>query len=144
MVRDCMISTYRRKNKDSLRMKLTIKADCGNAPKKEFIKELNIAFARNDIPYLLKSVTEDIVWKLVGENTIIGKDKFEIALNEMKNAKSSELILERILTHGKEGAASGVIKMEDGRTYEFADFYEFNGAKGTKIKSIISYIVQSK
>jgi hypothetical protein len=143
MVRVCTINTLLRKNKDFQRMKITIKPDCGNAPKKEFIKELNIAFARNDIPYLLESVTEEIVWKMVGDKIIVGKDKFEIALTEMENAKSSELVLNRILTHGKEGAASGVIKMEDGKTYEFADFYEFSGTKGTKIKSIISYIVQS-
>jgi hypothetical protein len=120
-------------------MKIAIKTDCGNAPKKEFIKELNIAFARIGMPYLLG----EIVWKMVGDKIIVGKDKFETALTEMENAKSSELVLNRILTHGKEGAASGVIKMEDGKNYEFADFYEFSGAKGTKIKSIISSIVQS-
>jgi hypothetical protein len=56
----------------------------------------------------------------------------------------SELIIERILTHGKEGAVSGVIKLEDGRTFEFADFYEFNVAKDTKVRSITSYVIHSK
>ena len=46
--------------------------------------------------------------------------------------------------HGKEGAVNGVIKMDDGRTQEFADFYEFSGGKGTKVKSITSYVIQSK
>jgi hypothetical protein len=47
--------------------KLTIKTDGGNAPKKEFIKALNITFAKHDIPFLMEIITEDINWKLVGE-----------------------------------------------------------------------------
>jgi hypothetical protein len=125
-------------------MKLSIKPDCGNAPKKGFIKNLNIAFAMNDIPFLMNSVSNDIQWKLVGESLIEGKEKFEIALNEMQVTKIAELTIERILTHGKEGAAGGVIKTEDGRIYEFADFYTFSGAKGTKVNSITSFVIQSK
>ena len=75
----------------------------------------------------MESFTEDVLWNLVGDTTVAGKDQFE-----------------RILTHGKDGAESGVITMEDGRTYQIADGYEFSGAKGTKTKSIISFVIQSK
>jgi hypothetical protein len=124
-------------------MKVNIKPDCGNAPKREFIKALSIAFARGDIRFLMESVTEDIKWKLAGGKIIEGKDMFETGLNEMQDAKTSELILERILTQGKEGAVSGVIKIEGGKTYEFADFYEFSGAKGTKVKSINTFVIET-
>lgn len=59
----------------------------------------------------------------------------------MKEARASELVLEQILTHGKEGAAKGRISMEDGSQYAFADFYVFNSAKGAKLKVITSYLI---
>ncbi|WP_229201277.1 hypothetical protein [Arcticibacterium luteifluviistationis] len=60
----------------------------------------------------------------------------------MKNYVASELILQQILSHGKEGAANGIMKMEDGKKYAFSDFYIFKGAKSTKIKSISSYVIE--
>lgn len=125
-------------------MKLTIKPDCGNAPKKEFIKDLNIAFASNDIAFLLDSVTNDIRWTLVGDSIVEGKDQFEEALIEMNQYTTTELVLESILTHGKEGAASGFIRLDGGSAYEFADFYEFSGTRGAKVKSIKSFVIQKK
>lgn len=39
------------------------------------------------------------------------------------------------------GTANGVMKMEDGKSYAFSDFYQFKGAKGTKIKLITPYAI---
>lgn len=121
--------------------KITVSADCGNAPKREFLKEINIAFAKGNTDFLIRSVTDKIVWNIVGDRTIEGKEKFTEELEKMKMEKVSELILDRILTHGKEGAVSGIMKMENGKKYAFSDFYEFSGAKGAMVKSITSYII---
>lgn len=121
--------------------KITVSADCGNAPKREFLKEINIAFAKGDSDFLRENVTDTIVWNIIGDRKIEGKEKFIEELEKMKMEKASELILDRVLTHGKEGAVNGVMKMQNGKKYAFADFYEFNGAKGTKIKSITSYVI---
>lgn len=53
--------------------KITLDTDCGNAPKREFLKAINVAFVKGDVAFLLESVTEDIVWTLVGNKTIEGK-----------------------------------------------------------------------
>lgn len=121
--------------------KITVSADCGNAPKKEFLKEINIAFAKGNSGFLIDSVTDYIVWNIIGDKKIEGKEKFSEELEKMKKKKASELRLDRILTHGKEGAVSGIIEMQDGKKYAFSDFYEFSGAKGAKVKSIISYVI---
>jgi len=60
----------------------------------------------------------------------------------MKSVKASELIIDQILSHGKEGATNGIIKMKDGKKYAFSDFYMFQGAKGVKIKAITSYCIK--
>ena len=121
--------------------KITVSADCGNAPKKEFLKEINIAFAKGNSDFLTESVTDKIVWNIVGDKKIEGKEKFTEELENMKTKKASELILDRILTHGKEGAVSGIMKMQNGKKYAFSDFYEFSGAKGAKVNSITSYVI---
>ncbi len=122
--------------------KITVSADCGNAPKKEFLKEINIAFAKGNSDFLTASVTDKIVWNIIGDKKIEGKEKFTEELEKMKMKKASELILDRILTHGKEGAVSGIMSMQNGKKYAFSDFYEFSGAKGAKVKSIISYVIE--
>jgi len=125
-------------------MKIKIGADCGNSPKREFIKELNIAFANIDIDFLMDSVTDDIRWIMVGDRIIEGKDQFNTEIKEMAKNITLELGIDRIVTHGKEGAACGIIKMENGKSYQFGDFYEFSNTKGTKIRSITSYVIEEK
>ncbi|WP_240905173.1 nuclear transport factor 2 family protein [Flagellimonas oceani] len=107
----------------------------------EFLKEFNIAFAKGNTAFLIASVTDDVVWDIIGDKKIEGKQSFVGQLEKMKTDKTSELILHQILSHGKEGAANGILTMENGKKYAFSDFYLFKGAKGTKIKSITSYVI---
>lgn len=122
--------------------KITIGDDCGNAPKKKFLKEINIAFAKGNSDFLTESVTDEIVWNIIGDRKIEGKNRFKEELEKMKAEKATELILDRILTHGKEGAVRGVAKMQNGKKYAFSEFYQFSGAKGEKVKSITSYVIE--
>ena len=122
--------------------KITSSPNCGNSPKMTFIKEFNIAFAKADVEFLLESVTEDIVWDIIGDKKIVGKKDFADELNKMKSKKVSELILHQILSHGKEGAANGIMELQNSKKYAFSDFYQFTGAKGAKIKSITSYAIE--
>ena len=59
----------------------------------------------------------------------------------MKSEKAAELTIDQILSHGKEGATNGIMKMQNGKKYAFSDFYKFKGAKGVKIKFITSYVI---
>lgn len=118
------------------------KPNCGNSPKMAFLKEFNIAFAKGDVGFISKSVTEDVVWNMVGNKKIEGIEDFVAELHQMSQLKSTELILEQILSHGKEGAVNGVLTMENGKQYAFSDFYVFQSAKGGRIASIISYVIE--
>ena len=121
--------------------KIISSPNCGNSPKMEFLKQFNIAFAKGNVAFLTERVTDDIVWNIIGDKKIEGKENFTAALEKMKNNIADELILDQVLSHGKEGAANGTMKMQDGKKYAFSDFYVFEGAKGTKIKSITSYVM---
>ena len=122
--------------------KIIVGTNCGNSPKMVFLKEFNIAFAKGNVEFITDSVTDEIIWNIVGDKNITGKKNFADELEKMKAEEPTELILNQILSHGKEGAVNGLMKMQNGKEYAFSNFYEFNGAKGAKIKSITSYIIE--
>ncbi|GAA5225042.1 hypothetical protein GCM10025777_56730 [Membranihabitans marinus] len=108
----------------------------------EFIKQFNIDFAEGNISYLTDRVTDDIIWQIIGDKIIVGKTNFVKAMEEMKSIKVSELTITQVLSHGKVGAAHGIITLDNGEQYGFSDFYDFHGAKAIKIKKITSYSIK--
>lgn len=126
------------------RLKVVCGEDCGNAPKKAFIKSFNVAFARGDVPAILEQVTPNIVWHIVGDRTLSGSEAFVVALEAMSGNKASELHLDNIITHGNVGSANGAIVFGRKR-YAFCDVYHFGSfAKDAKIKRITSYVIEEK
>ena len=43
--------------------KITIHADCGDAPEKALLRDLNIAFANADVESILGFFSDDIRWR---------------------------------------------------------------------------------
>lgn len=125
-------------------MKLNIPHDCGSSPKKKLIADLTAFFSSYAISEAMEFLDEDVVWTLVGDQPIHGKENFAAALQEMSDVKATELTIHQIITHGKEAAVSGEMGMEDGKTYGFSDFYTFSSAGAKKVKSIRSYVVLLK
>ncbi|QNR25460.1 PB1 domain-containing protein [Croceimicrobium hydrocarbonivorans] len=121
-------------------MKVTCQVDCGNSPKREFLKELSQLFAAYEIDLAMSYMDEDIHWTLVGDQAINGKENFAAALREHSDNKVKELILHSIITHGKEAAVYGEMLMENAKHFVFADIYTFKSAKGNKVKSIVSFV----
>jgi hypothetical protein len=125
--------------------KITIPIDCGNAPKMQLLKDINIAFAENNNEFILENIADEIQWKRIGDSVLEGKDNFTNVLNELKNFKTKELIVNTIITHGDTGAVEGKMIMEDGSIIAFCDIYKFNGhSKTAKIKEMVSYAVEIK
>ena len=108
--------------------KIISSPNCGNSPKMKFIEEFNIAFAKGNLEFLIESVSDEIIWNIIGDKKIEGKEHFAEELKKMKSEKVSELILHQILSHGKE--------------YAFSDLYKFHSAKGENVKEITSYLIE--
>lgn len=121
-------------------VKVNIKADCGNSPKREFLKNFNVAFARGDWSFVLNSVYDDIHWKLYGELELEGKAALEKAIQEMQKFLPKEITLHHIITHGKEGTVHGEMTFEDGKKVAFCDVYEFVSAGKNQIKKMYSFV----
>ena len=122
--------------------KVVLSKDCGNSPKNIFLEKLTIAFAKGDAKFILGNVTDDIHWNIVGDRLVQGKDAFAEALKWMKNEQTVELTINHVTTHGKAGAVNGTTKLKNGKRRAFCDVYEFNGAKGTSVKEITSYVIE--
>lgn len=120
--------------------KINIPIDCDNSPKRKFIKEFNIAFAKGNANFIIDHVSEDIVWIIHGDKTIVGREDFTKEIHQMKNEVADELTLKSIITHGKEASANGEIKINS-NSYMFCDVYGFKGATGKIIKTMESYVI---
>jgi hypothetical protein len=125
-------------------LKIDINADCRNAPKKEFLRDFNIAFARADTDFILKSISDDIVWDIFGDKKIEGKDAFTAAVNDMSAYNPEELTIHNIITHGREAAVNGEFQMAGNKRYAFCDVYEFVSAGKNIIRHLYTYVVLQK
>lgn len=111
-----------------------------------FLEEFNEAFATGDTAHILESVTDDITWKIAGEEPVYGKEEVERLLHNMKAQGERDVKVERLFIHGRDAAANGTVTVtgeEDTETvYEFCDVYTFHQYKGGKIRKLTSYMVE--
>lgn len=122
---------------------VTYPNDCGNAPKKIVLREFNIAYASQDMDYILANVTNDVHWHIVGEQQIRGEHEFSARLNQTRHGKVKELHIHKLITHGKTGAVNGTITYADRSRYAYCAVYEFNNSsKKAKIKEITTYTIR--
>ncbi len=121
--------------------KLTIHADCGTAPRKLALRDVNIAFAHSDVEAILDHFSDDIHWQIIGEADLRGKEAVRAALEAMKETVTTELRIDSIITHGPDAAVNGVITTEQGGAFAFCDIYRFTSASGKKINTMTSYVI---
>lgn len=120
--------------------KIDVIVNTKNSPRKEFILEFNVAFAKGDAEFLIDHVSDNIVWTIYGDKKIVGKEDFSMEIHEMKQHVADKLTMKKIITHGREASSSGIIEM-GGKSYAMCDVYDFVGATGNIIRSMESYVI---
>lgn len=125
-------------------MKIESPQNCGNSPKNEMLKEFCIALFENDAQFISDHLDLGITWEIVGRKSIFGLKNFLAHLESSPKTRASSVTIERIISHGKEGAIEGRFNLETREAFQFSDFIEFTGAAGKKIKSITSYVIEIK
>ena len=81
----------------------------------------------------------DIVWEFVGKQKVIEVGDLLRALPENPLWKAKTLVIDTIITHGKEASASGRFTALDDREYAFSEIYRFKDFKGTVLSSIETF-----
>ncbi|WP_243297528.1 nuclear transport factor 2 family protein [Bacillus litorisediminis] len=128
---------------DCLEIKVIAPADCGNSPRKFLLKDMIIAFARNDIDFITKYTADNVCWNIVGFKTVSGINEVIELLQRRNTDKMIEINIHTIITHGKTGAVNGILKSGDSKAYEFCNVYHFISTGKNTIKEITSYVIQA-
>ena len=115
-------------------------SDCGNAPKKKFLIDLNKAFVEGDFSKIEMALDTNVECIMDGNLAIKSKKKFLEKYKSMFKADTTKLQINNIITHGKTAACHGIITTKDGNQYLFADIYEFKSAGSKLISKLTSFI----
>ncbi|GIZ07617.1 nuclear transport factor 2 family protein [Flavobacterium sp. UMI-01] len=124
-------------------IKINVQVNCNNAPKKEFIKNFNIAFATGNVASFLTHIDENIQWTIHGDKTITGKKQFQDEIISMSAFTADEITIENIITHGAVAAVNGTFSINR-KSYSFCDIYRFKSAGSLILKTIDSYLLGAK
>lgn len=123
-------------------VKINVLEDCGNAPKKQFLKDFIIAVVKNENAFLARNVTKDICWNVVGGRSAQGQQEVLLELQRFRSDKVVELNIYTIVTHGYNGVANGLLKFKGGKTVAFCDVYLFKAStNNAPIKTIDTYAI---
>lgn len=124
--------------------KLKTKADCGNSPRKKFLNDFYFSVSKADTEFAKQHLGDQFEWNRIGQFHSSGKEQFSQAFSEHPFAKAEQISIETIITHGRDASVNGEIHTNDGKTYAFCDIFKFQGAGGTTIHSISSYLILNK
>lgn len=123
-------------------VKIHVQEDCGNAPKKLFVKDFIVAMVNKDQAFMDQHMTDDIQWNVVGEPPIKGKESVLTALQRLRGNPVTALTIHTIVTHGYDGVAEGLLQLKDGTTQAFCDVYRFRSStNNAPVKVITTYAI---
>ena len=120
--------------------KLTVEADCGNAPRKLFLKAFYRALVNAEFDLMTENLTEQISWVLPDSTQTSGKEMFLQNVKKKIPTNADELSIDLIITHGPHAAVTGKIVLSDSKVYSFCDIYDFGTAGANKIRYIKSFL----
>lgn len=115
--------------------------DCGNAPRKEILRDFVVAIAEQDLEHLESVLAEEVSWMLIGEQIVSGLE----AAKEMVLAlpQVDELSFGTFLTHGRGAGVDGVLRLADGTETAFCHVLRFKSpVKTAKVVGINSYLIK--
>ncbi len=118
-----------------------IPEDCGNAPKKLFLKNLYVAIAEGDQNHISKSFNDNVTWNIIGGKTVTGKKAFLEKLNTHIPSPISKLIVHDIITHGNEAAIHGEWHGGEHIALAFCDVCIFKSGGADTVKAIHTYAI---
>jgi uncharacterized protein len=114
------------------------------ANRKEIVRQINDAFAANDLEKVLSFCADDFTWTMVGESTMRGKDAIRKWMASM-NPQPPKFTVDATVAEGDYVIARGDMTMserKDGPTipYAFCDIYRF---AGDKVAELTAFVVRT-
>ena len=116
--------------------------DCGNSPKNLLVQSLAIAIETCNASAFARCVAADVIWTLPGRRSFSGKAACLAYLKARKSVTSKLIKVRRVISHGRAGAADGVLVLSSGHLHNFCHVVGFANIKGDNVSSISSYYVE--
>jgi uncharacterized protein len=111
-----------------------------SAKNKEIVEKINAAFAENNMEGFLSFCADDVVWTIVGEKTVKGKDATRQWMASM-DVGPPKFTVDNVIAEGDFVTAYGdmTMKDKDGKeaSYSYCDIYRFRGDKIVELKSFV-------
>jgi len=104
--------------------------------------EIVTAFDENDVETILNSVTDDIVWNMVGNETVSGKENLRKFFADHADMKMISSTKDHIIIDGDSACVDGYVHCSDGKDKNFhMNYCDIYDIEKEKIKKITSYCV---
>jgi len=110
------------------------------------IQELNAAFERGDVDFVVDRCTEDVRWSMVGDDLIVGRETLREAMMPTQSGPLPRIAVDRILVAGDEAICVGSMTMgdaPDAPEYGFCDIYQLTSADELLIRELTSFVIQT-
>ena len=108
--------------------------------RKAIVNKVNEAFANNDVEGFLALCASDVVWTMVGDRTVKGKDEIRKWMGSM-NMEAPKFTVSDVIAEGDLAIAHGDMKMdENGQKavpYSYCDIYHFRGNEIDQLRSFV-------
>ena len=121
--------------------KILVTPDCGNAPRKLFLKNFHEAIANGKADVLIMLLPDTIKFSLVGEDEVQGKQNVLKSIKASPLWKVKELKVDTIITHGPDASVSGEVIGQHKQRTAFSIVYRFKSAGGMELRSISCFII---
>ena len=111
------------------------------ANRKEIVQQINDGFRANDLEKVLSFCTDDLVWTMVGDTTVQGKDAIRKWMASM-NPQPPQFTIQSAVAEGEFVITRGDMTMPDKKNgasipYTFCDIYRFAGDKVAELTAFV-------
>ena len=111
------------------------------ANRKEIVQRINDGFAENNLEKVLSFCTDDLVWTMVGDTTVSGKDAIRRWMASM-DPQPPKLTIRQTIAEGDAVIARGDMLMQEKKDgpaipYAFCDVYRFAGDKVAELTAFV-------
>ena len=111
------------------------------ANRREIVQRINEGFAENNLEKVLSFCSDDLIWTMVGDTTVRGKDAIREWMASM-DPQPPTITIRQTVVEGDSVVACGDMSMQEknGGTpvpYTFCDVYRFAGDKVAELTAFV-------
>ena len=111
------------------------------ANRREIVQRINEGFAENNLEKVLSFCIDDLVWTMVGDTTVRGKDSIREWIASM-DPQPPKITIRQTVAEGDSVVTRGDMSMQETKggpavPYTFCDVYRFAGDKVAELTAFV-------